>query len=155
MVSIANQIAAQLLLEDRVEREAEERRMAAVLAAGPPAGSRITAEAWRSWHRYGFVACPGRKGGAVCEDTACAQGSRCAVMAAKGLHGDGQRLERAHRPLCGARTRAGGTCAMRVEPGKHRCRLHGGLSTGPSAEGRARLSERMKALWAAKKGSTT
>jgi hypothetical protein len=41
---------------------------------------------------------------------------------------------------CGAKTRAGGTCrcpAMR----NGRCRLHGGLSTGPKTpEGRARIS---------------
>ena len=43
-------------------------------------------------------------------------------------------------PRCGARTRAGGCCrqpAMR----NGRCRLHGGLSTGPrTAEGRARCA---------------
>jgi hypothetical protein len=42
------------------------------------------------------------------------------------------------RPLCGAKTRAGGTCLVRVEFGKARCRFHGGLSTGPKTEaGRA------------------
>lgn len=46
---------------------------------------------------------------------------------------------RRDRPLCGARTRAGGACAAKVVPGKRRCRLHGGLSTGPKTpEGRAR-----------------
>ncbi len=43
-------------------------------------------------------------------------------------------------PRCGARTRAGGCCrqpAMR----NGRCRLHGGISTGPrTAEGRARCA---------------
>lgn len=154
MVSIVNQITARILLEERQKLEAERQRLEAITLAPPP-GSRITPKAWSDWHRYGFVGCPGRKGDALCKDPACAQGSRCALMAAKGLHGDGVPMERAQRPLCGARTRAGGACAMRVEPGKRRCRLHGGLSTGPRVEGRARLSERMKALWAAKKGSTT
>jgi hypothetical protein len=35
------------------------------------------------------------------------------------------------RLLCGAKTRAGGYCQVRVEPGKARCRFHGGKSTGP------------------------
>lgn len=153
--NIGNQIVARILLEARQAREAEEARKAAAIAAGPPAGSRITAKAWSDWHRYRFVVCPGRKGNLVCEDAACAQGSRCSVMAAKGLHGDGTAMERRERPTCGARTRAGGECAMRVEPGKHRCRLHGGFSTGPSDEGRARLSALMKAQWAAKRGRTT
>jgi hypothetical protein len=43
---------------------------------------------------------------------------------------------------CGARTRAGGSCGLRVVQGKKRCRLHGGASTGPrTAEGRAAIAE--------------
>ena len=42
-----------------------------------------------------------------------------------------QRLRRRDHPGCGARTRAGGICQVRAEPGKARCRFHGGLSTGP------------------------
>jgi hypothetical protein len=34
-------------------------------------------------------------------------------------------------PLCGARTRAGGTCRHRGNIRNGRCKLHGGLSTGP------------------------
>lgn len=59
-----------------------------------------------------------------------------------------ERLSRlkVNRPRCGARTRAGGECAAPVvwdakagKPVNGRCRMHGGLSTGPrSAEGRAR-----------------
>ena len=46
------------------------------------------------------------------------------------------------RLLCGAKTRAGGCCQVRVEPGKTRCRFHGGKSTGPKTEaGRARIAE--------------
>ncbi|HWW35344.1 MAG TPA: HGGxSTG domain-containing protein, partial [Xanthobacteraceae bacterium] len=33
------------------------------------------------------------------------------------------------RRLCGAKTRAGGCCQVRAEPGKTRCRFHGGKST--------------------------
>lgn len=36
------------------------------------------------------------------------------------------------RPLCGAKTRCGGSCSARVVPGKTRCRLHGGLSRSSS-----------------------
>jgi hypothetical protein len=57
---------------------------------------------------------------------------------------------RKDRPLCGARTRAGGTCIVRVEFGKARCRFHGGLSTGPKTEaGRARIAEAQRRRWAA------
>jgi hypothetical protein len=51
------------------------------------------------------------------------------------------------RPLCGARTRAGGTCKARVveKPNgtpANRCRMHGGRSTGArTPEGRARIVE--------------
>lgn len=47
---------------------------------------------------------------------------------------------------CGARTRAGGKCQCKPVPGGRRCRLHGGLSTGPrTVEGRNRIREAMKA----------
>ena len=43
--------------------------------------------------------------------------------------------------LCGARTRSNSPCAKYPIKGKRRCRLHGGLSTGPrTAEGRARIA---------------
>jgi hypothetical protein len=46
------------------------------------------------------------------------------------------------RLLCGAKTRAGGYCQVRAEPGKARCRFHGGKSTGPKTQvGRARIAE--------------
>ncbi|MCZ6497927.1 MAG: HGGxSTG domain-containing protein [Gammaproteobacteria bacterium] len=52
------------------------------------------------------------------------------------------------RPLCGAQTRTGGECKMRVEPGKQRCRFHGGMSTGPkTTEGRARIAEAQRRRW--------
>jgi len=42
-------------------------------------------------------------------------------------------------PRCGARTRRNTSCACPALKGKSRCRLHGGLSTGPrTPEGLAR-----------------
>lgn len=43
--------------------------------------------------------------------------------------------------LCLARTRSGSNCTKAPIKGKTRCRLHGGLSTGPrTAEGKARIA---------------
>ena len=51
-------------------------------------------------------------------------------------------LPKSARPLCGARTRAGGQCQARAVEGRERCRMHGGLSTGAkTAEGKARICE--------------
>ncbi|WP_305851945.1 HGGxSTG domain-containing protein [Ruegeria sp. HKCCD7255] len=47
------------------------------------------------------------------------------------LNDNGEPLPKSERSACGAKTRAGGQCQARVVPGKRRCRLHGGLSTGP------------------------
>jgi transcriptional regulator with XRE-family HTH domain len=53
----------------------------------------------------------------------------------------------AHR--CGAKTRKGSPCQMKPQPGKRRCALHGGLSTGPATDaGRARIAEAQRARWA-------
>ena len=42
---------------------------------------------------------------------------------------------------CSAKTREGSTCKKRPLKGKTRCRLHGGLSTGPrTTEGKARIA---------------
>jgi hypothetical protein len=52
------------------------------------------------------------------------------------------------RLLCGAKTRAGGCCQVRAEPGKARCRFHGGKSTGPKTPaGRARIAEVQRQRW--------
>jgi hypothetical protein len=57
---------------------------------------------------------------------------------------------RKDRPRCGAKTRAGGACLVRAEPGKPRCHFHGGLSTGPKTEaGRARIAETQRERWRA------
>ena len=66
-------------------------------------------------------------------------------------------VPRDQRPRCGALTRTGGSCQAQAllnragEPG--RCRMHGGLSTGPrTAEGKAatadRAREAMRERWA-------
>ena len=45
------------------------------------------------------------------------------------------------RSRCDAKTRSGALCRKHSITGKRRCRLHGGLSTGPkTAEGRARIA---------------
>ena len=52
------------------------------------------------------------------------------------------RVKKASRPCCGAKTRKEPPCLARVVAGAARCRLHGGLSTGPkTADGRARICE--------------
>jgi hypothetical protein len=59
---------------------------------------------------------------------------------------------------CGARTRRGTLCkcaALLTKRGKLRCRLHGGLSSGPKTpEGRARISAAMRARWASYKSAS-
>lgn len=127
----------------RVERQ---------IASGPPEGLRVSAWTWRQFLMSGGVFCPADR--RHCQDANCCLGTRCATIAAeKGLTSDGSPLARSERPLCGARTRAGGSCAMRLEPGSHRCRLHGGKSTGPkTAEGRARIAEAQRRRWAIRRG---
>ncbi len=55
----------------------------------------------------------------------------------------------AYRPeFCEAKTRRGTACRQRPLKGKRRCRLHGGLSTGPrTMEGRARIAEAQRERW--------
>ena len=46
------------------------------------------------------------------------------------------------RQRCGATTRSGNPCQAPTVRGKVRCKLHGGLSTGPKTEaGRARVRD--------------
>lgn len=50
----------------------------------------------------------------------------------------------ANKPTCQARTRKGTPCQCTPLPGKRRCKLHGGLSTGPKTpEGRARSAQNL------------
>jgi hypothetical protein len=86
----------------------------------------------------------------TCHRPECLDGGLCARMTALGLTDDGNPLPKRKRPLCGAQTRAGGECKVRVESGKRRCRFHGGKSTGPKTpEGRARIAEAQRRRWAA------
>ena len=53
------------------------------------------------------------------------------------------------RVVCWARTRKGQTCRLLSEPGRQRCKFHGGKSTGPrTVEGRATIAEAQR-RWAA------
>lgn len=54
------------------------------------------------------------------------------------------------RVTCGAKARPGHPCRNLSEPGKQRCKFHGGKSTGPkTAEGRARIAEAQRKRWRA------
>lgn len=69
---------------------------------------------------------------------------------------DAQRIARL-RVTCGAKTTLKGTsCRNKSEPGRRRCKHHGGRSTGPkTTEGRKKIAEAQKLRWAwwrAKKG---
>lgn len=53
------------------------------------------------------------------------------------------------RVRCRAKTRIGTACRNRSEPGKRRCKFHGGKSTGAkTTEGRARIAEAQRLRWA-------
>lgn len=54
------------------------------------------------------------------------------------------------RVRCGAKTRKGTPCRMTSEPGKRRCKFHGGRSTGArTPEGKARIAEAQRRRWSA------
>lgn len=54
------------------------------------------------------------------------------------------------RVQCGARTKAGHPCRGKSEPGKRRCKWHGGRSTGPrTPEGKARALANLRQFRAA------
>lgn len=60
---------------------------------------------------------------------------------------EANRLAR-RRVVCGAKTRKDAPCRNKSEPGKRRCKFHGGKSTGPrTAEGRARIAEAQRQRW--------
>jgi hypothetical protein len=134
-------------LAEQAEQEA--RRNAALVAAD---GRPIAIDGMARWMRYGSTVCPW-KPNTSCNDPACGAGAVCRRAAELGLFGDGEAMPRKARPECGAKTRSGGSCAMRVEPGKRRCRLHGGKSTGPKTpEGKAAIAAATKARWAKMRG---
>jgi hypothetical protein len=135
-----------ILAEQELEAQRAREELRQLIEAGPPAGSGVTSENWRFWYEYGFVACP--RTGRTCTETACSLGAACSAMRALGLAGDGSPRPRKERPACGARNRCEAPCAVRVEPGKRRCRFHGGLSTGPkTTEGRARIAQAQRRRW--------
>ncbi len=58
----------------------------------------------------------------------------------------------APRVTCGAKTRSGAPCRAKSEPGRQRCRFHGGLSTGPKTKkGRERIAQAQRKRWAKSK----
>jgi len=60
-----------------------------------------------------------------------------------------QRREMLRNQKCGAKTRIGSPCQMKPVPGARRCRLHGGLSTGPTTvAGRDRIAKAQRWRWA-------
>ncbi|GAB1381286.1 HGGxSTG domain-containing protein [Pararhodobacter aggregans] len=59
------------------------------------------------------------------------------------------RIMTPRRPACAAKTRKGTPCTWKAEPGKARCKLHGGRSTGAKTEeGRERIAEAQRRRWA-------
>ena len=50
--------------------------------------------------------------------------------------------------LCGASTKAGGKCRAKALTGSARCKLHGGMSTGPKTEtGRKAIGDAQRNRW--------
>jgi transcriptional regulator with XRE-family HTH domain len=73
--------------------------------------------------------------------------AQVAVQTALWQEREAQRAAR-RRVICGARTRKGTPCRNKSEPGKKRCKFHGGKSTGPrTAEGKARIAEAQRRRW--------
>ena len=71
-----------------------------------------------------------------CTNKDCHKGHRCQIDNPL----PPPKVKKAGRPACGAKTRAGGKCKAKVVHGKNRCRMHGGLSTGPKTQqGRAAI----------------
>ena len=61
---------------------------------------------------------------------------------------EAQRAAR-RRVRCGAKTRKGTPCRNKSEPGKRRCKFHGGLSTGArTPEGIERIRDAQRRRWA-------
>ena len=138
--------SSRILEQERQRGAVRKTAIQAALSKPPP--PRVSRENWTDWNRYGWFGCPGNRR-RTCSDPDCAIGAKCKRMAALGLAGDGSPLRRKDRPRCGARTRKGDPCLVRVEPGKRRCRFHGGLSTGPrTAEGKARIAAAQRRRWA-------
>src|SRR5262249_35174920 len=100
-----------ILLERELKEAEAQQAIERLITLGPPAGSGIGVEAWRSWHRHGFVTCPAKHRRA-CSDPRCRMGVRCRELRALGLRGNRLPLPRRERPICGARNRQGKPCAV-------------------------------------------
>ncbi len=67
---------------------------------------------------------------------------------------EAQRAAR-RRVVCGAKTRKGTPCRNKSEPGKRRCKFHGGLSTGArTPEGIERIRDAQRRRWARARGKS-
>lgn len=129
---------------DRQEEEALGRKIADSVP-----DPRISSDNWARYCRAGYFICPASRGDHACSEKSCTVGLQCRQMHAIGLLGTGEIISKKDRVRCGAKTRAGGACKMAVLPGKRRCRLHGGLSTGPkSPEGKERVAAAQRKRWA-------
>jgi len=59
------------------------------------------------------------------------------------------------RVICGAKTRKNTNCGNKSEPGKTRCKFHGGMSTGArTPEGIERIREAQRRRWARVRGES-
>ena len=85
------------------------------------------------------------------------EAAQLALQIAEAQERAAQRASR-KRVVCGAKTRRGTSCKHKSEPGKRRCKFHGGRSTGPkSEEGNTRIADAQRlrwALWRVNKGVT-
>ena len=60
-----------------------------------------------------------------------------------------KKINKRSRVRCRAKTRNGTPCLLMSEPGRKRCKFHGGKSTGPKTmEGRKRIAEAQRHRWA-------
>lgn len=86
------------------------------------------------------------RGGGVLQDSQQEWIDReCARINAKAM----ERAARYRQP-CHAKTRKGHPCRNKSEPGRRRCKFHGGMSTGPKTlEGKARIAEAQRNRWKA------
>jgi DNA-binding XRE family transcriptional regulator len=82
-----------------------------------------------------------------CSEMQARMDAQVAVQITLWREREAQRAAR-RRVICGARTRKGTPCRNKSEPGKKRCKFHGGKSTGPrTAEGKARIAEAQRRRW--------
>ena len=74
--------------------------------------------------------------------------SGCKTLKAIGLDHYGEPLPPQNRPPCDAKARDGLKCKEKVVPGKTKCRLHGGKSTGPrTSAGKEQIASAQRNRW--------